>query len=400
MEEGVHTYYDGASKAGPPPFFVDDTTTPFWHADHPDIQYTMWVERTTDREGTVYAEVFLRIDARAADASPNTIVDHIEFLKKEAIRIGFEQERVQRVLVSTDKSGGDGGHGSSDEKPQRGPPLMAYEFHTTSSFDNFFCEEAALVRADLKHFLENKANYLRTGRPWTYTVLNEGPPGVGKTKLVKAIAAATGYTLIVINLAHIKNAQMLYEAFHTTTLAGETVPHDKRLYYIPEVDTQVCDVLKIRPVAAAAAAAPPYPSKPAAAASAVMVATPIEDKMPTLGEILNVLDGVPERHGHILVLDTNHLATLDPALIRPGRVDRILSWKKLSAASVRRFLENFYEKAIPVATAFPDRKWSAAELQGAAAVATSYKEFTLAKNPSPAEARQRLASRNRRGPPT
>jgi ATP-dependent 26S proteasome regulatory subunit len=122
--------------------------------------------------------------------------------------------------------------------------------------------------------------------------------------------------------------------------------------------------------------------------------------MPTLGEILNVLDGVPERHGHILVLDTNHLATLDPALIRPGRVDRILSWKKLSAASVRRFLENFYEKAIPATVAFPDRRWSAAELQGAAASATSYKEFTLAKNPSQPVRQQRSASRNRRAPLT
>ena len=379
MEEGVHQYYDEANKAGPPPFFIDDTTTPFWHEDQPTIQYKMWVERTTDREGTVYAEVFLRIDARDPKASPNTIVEHIEFIKKEAIRISLQQKRVQRVLVSTDTPGGFGDRSSSDDKPVRGPPLMAYEFHTTSSFDNFFCEEAALVRTDIKNFLDNKADYLRTGRPWTYTVLNEGPPGVGKTKLVKAIAALTGYTLIVINLAHIKNAQMLYEAFHTTTLGGETEPHDKRLYYIPEVDTQVCDVLKIRPTAATATAVQQQQNQklpviiPASAAMAPLV----EDKMPTLGEILNVLDGVPERHGHILVLDTNHLATLDPALIRPGRVDRIISWKKLSAASVRRFLENFYEVKIPVSVTFPDRKWSAAELQGLAASAPSYKEFTV-----------------------
>jgi len=383
MEEGVSHYYDEL-KAEKPPIFVDDVANRFWHVDRPSIQYTMWVERTTDREGTVYGEAFLKIEILDTKANPNTIVDHIEFIKKEAERVTMEQKCVQRVLVSTDKSAG----GGDDEKPQRGPPLMAYEFHTTSSFDNFFCEEATLVRSDLRHFLDNKASYLRTGRPWTYTVLNEGPPGVGKTKLVKAIAALTGYTLVVINLSHIKNTQMLYEAFHTTTLAGETVPHDRRLYYIPEVDTQICDVLKIRPTAAAtaAAAAAEIPAitknrkgqpQTGFPANPMMGPMFVEDKAPTLGEILNVLDGVPERHGHILVLDTNHLATLDPALIRPGRVDRIVSWQKMSVSSVRSFLENYYEVKIPVSATFPDRRWSAAELQGlAAAPGATWRTFT------------------------
>lgn len=376
MEEGVSHYYD-EMKTEKPPIFVDDSVTRFWHVDRPNIQYTMWVERTTDREGTVYGETFLKIEAMDPTANPNTIVDHIDFIKKEAARVTLEQKRVQRVLVSTDKSAGGGG---DDEKPQRGPPFMAYEFHTTSSFDNFFCEEAALVQSDLRSFLDNKASYLRTGRPWTYTVLNEGPPGVGKTKLVKAIAALTGYTLIVINLTHIKNTQMLYEAFHTTTLAGETVPHDRRLYYIPEVDTQVCEALKIRPVVATPKQlkGSVSPSLPLQQTGQNPLVGPmfVEDKAPTLGEILNVLDGVPERHGHILVLDTNHLATLDPALIRPGRVDRIVSWQKMSAASVRSFLENYYETVIPASASFPDRRWSAAELQGLASSAASYKVFT------------------------
>jgi hypothetical protein len=182
---------------------------------------------------------------------------------------------------------------------------------------------------------------------------------------------------------------MLYEAFHTTTLAGETVPHDRRLYYIPEVDTQVCEALKIRPSVTATSLKQlkgpvsmpqqqSLPLKPGQNPLAPTMVGPtfVEDKAPTLGEILNVLDGVPERHGHILVLDTNHLATLDPALIRPGRVDRIVSWQKMSSASVRLFLENYYEMRIPKSVSFPDRRWSAAELQGLASSAASYKVFT------------------------
>jgi len=368
MEEGVHHYYDDALKDATPPFFMDDRDQRFWCVDRPHIQYTMWVERITDNDGVSQAEVFFRIELTDSSASPNTLVEHIDFITAEAKLVLADQKRIQRVLVSTD---------SVDEEKvasSKGPSFMAYEFHTTSSFANFFCEEAETVRADLRKFLEDKASYIRTGRPWTYTVLNEGPPGVGKTKLVKSIAALTGYTLVIINLNHIKTAQMLYEAFHMTTLAGDTVPHDKRLYYIPEVDTQITDVLKERKTAVASAAT-------ATATALGTVTSPAEDNRPTLGEILNVLDGVPERHGHILVMDTNHMSRLDSALIRPGRVDRILSWKKLSSVSVGRFLGNYYGVAIPEEMSFPDRTFTAAELQSAVLSHRSLSSFILERQP-------------------
>lgn len=373
MQESTGRWYDDELK-GTAPFFIDDATNRFWNSDRPTIQYTMWVERTTDRDGNVFAEVFLRIEITDRAANPNQMMEHIEDIAAEAAKIRKAQHRVQRVLVSME--------GSFEKEDSRGPAFMAYEFNTMSSFDNFFCEEADLVRADLRQFLENKETYTRTGRPWTYTVLNEGPPGVGKTKLVKAIAALTGYTLIVINLAHIKTTQMLYEAFHMTTLAGESVPHEKRLYYIPEVDTQMCEFLKTRSAERSAEMQPMQPiviEQKDGKRPMVAAANPVEDKKPTLGSILNVLDGVPERYGHILVLDTNHLEDLDAAFIRPGRVDRILSWKKLSAISVRRFLENYYGVKIPEKAKFPDRALTAAELQSKLATANGWTSFIKRK---------------------
>lgn len=45
------------------------------------------------------------------------------------------------------------------------------------------------------------------------------------------------------------------------------------------------------------------------------------DKL-NLSGILNVLDGVVETPGRIVIMTTNHPELLDPALIRPGRIDR------------------------------------------------------------------------------
>ena len=361
MEEGVtRRFYESDDNSYPHrscPLFVDDALNPFWNKDMPDIHYRMWMERNTDREGVTHPEVILRMSFHNKTCTPNTVVHHIEYIKTEAERIHSERSRKQRVLVSTDKVP------EGRERAGGGPDFMTYEFATTSSFANFFSEEATAVDDDLTYFLTNKGAYQRTGRPWTYTVLNEGQPGVGKTKLVKAIAAKTGHTLIIINLSHITSIQTLYEAFHSPVLAGEYVPHDKRLYYIPEVDTQLFDMLKARQAGAVATTVPAVTDKPAAAAKSFGADT-ATSKKPTLGEILNILDGVPERHGHILILDTNHLSALDPALIRPGRVDRIVSWQKMSGESMRRFIENYYMREMPKSVVFPDKMLTAAELQG------------------------------------
>lgn len=334
------------------PLFVDDEMNEFYNKTNPSIRYKMWIERSVDNQGTNTSEIILQISFQGS-MLPNDMVEHIEWIKTRANEILLSKQTKQRVLVTTDMN---------METDVTTPTFMTYDFNTTSGFNNFFAEEATLIHKDILHFLQNKSMYERTGRPWTYTVLNEGPPGVGKTKLVKAIAAETGYTLIVINLQHIPNMRTLYEAFHSSVLAGETIPHTKRLYYIPEVDTQVCEVLQKRstrkPVNKKAEKSTEGPE------SALKASMFKQEIKPTLGEILNVLDGVPERSGHILIMDTNRIEDLDTALIRPGRVDRIVRWNKLSSTSCKAYLENYYGVKLGKTVVLPERKWSAAELGG------------------------------------
>lgn len=356
------------------PIFVDDSTQLFWHTDRPNIQYSMWIERNSDREGNNLSEIAVKVSFTGSGLTPNIVVEHIDAIAKEAKKLERERKRKQRVLVTTS--------GSDSRSGNYGPEFMTYKFATTSSFTNFFCEEADLIQRDLVHFLENKASYTKTGRPWTYTVLNEGPPGVGKTKLVKAIAAQTKRTLIIINLEHIPDVQTLYDIFHASVLGGEHLPHDQRLYYIPEIDTQMFDVLKDRkstPVVAKTRQAivkHAIDDEPQVINHDSMnVPAKTESKRPTLGMILNVLDGVPERHGHIIVMDTNHLAELDPALVRPGRVDRIVSWGPMNDISIRKYAENYYSACVPSNIVLPNKVHTAAELQAIAMKHTTLDAF-------------------------
>jgi hypothetical protein len=350
------------------PLFVDDETNEFYNKTNPNIRYKMWIERSIDNQGTNTSEIILLMSFQGS-MLPNNMVEHIEWIKNRANEILLSKQTKQRVLVTTDMN---------METDLTTPTFMTYDFNTTSGFNNFFAEESTLIHKDILHFLQNKSMYERTGRPWTYTVLNEGPPGVGKTKLVKAIAAETGYTLIVINLQHIPNMRTLYEAFHSSVLAGETIPHTKRLYYIPEVDTQVCEVLKNR--SSRKRADKKRTNSTEITESPLKTSLIKQEIKPTLGEILNVLDGVPERSGHILIMDTNHIEDLDLALIRPGRVDRIVRWKKLSSANCKAYLENYYGAKLGKSVVLPERKWSAAELGGLIAGKTLEESLHALKN--------------------
>jgi chaperone BCS1 len=59
--------------------------------------------------------------------------------------------------------------------------------------------------------------------------------------------------------------------------------------------------------------------------------------------ILNVLDGVVDTPGRIVIMTTNHPEMLDPALIRPGRIDKKLYLGYMAALDVMEMLEHYFQ---------------------------------------------------------
>ena len=70
--------------------------------------------------------------------------------------------------------------------------------------------------------------------------------------------------------------------------------------------------------------------------------------------LLNVLDGVVDSPNRIVIMTTNHPEKLDPALIRPGRIDVVTHIGSVDAEQLRRLFLNFYPQ-VEVADSLPAR---------------------------------------------
>jgi SpoVK/Ycf46/Vps4 family AAA+-type ATPase len=98
------------------------------------------------------------------------------------------------------------------------------------------------------------------------------------------------------------------------------------------------------------------------------------DKTPplSLGDILNVMDGLLEQNGIITFLTANRIDHLHKAITRPGRIDLKLKMDKASTASLKQIVRSIYdsnEQDFSELDALSDdderfhKKWSPAEVE-------------------------------------
>lgn len=62
-----------------------------------------------------------------------------------------------------------------------------------------------------------------------------------------------------------------------------------------------------------------------------------------LSGILNVLDGIVDTPGRIVIITTNHPEKLDPALIRPGRIDKKIMLGYMSADDLGSIVQHYFQ---------------------------------------------------------
>lgn len=167
-------------------------------------------------------------------------------------------------------------------------------------------EQKRRILSDVEDFLSQEDLYNKMAFPWHRGYMFHGPPGTGKTSLVKAIANHFNLDLWYIGLADLTAEASLL------SLLSQVGP--RSILLLEDIDT-----IRI--------------AKEDSESDSGKITT---------GSLLNALDGIATPHGLITMMTTNHFDTLDRRLVRAGRMDVVeeLSWPTMQ--TLEQMFKHFY----------------------------------------------------------
>ncbi|XP_020157376.3 AAA-ATPase At3g50940 [Aegilops tauschii subsp. strangulata] len=175
---------------------------------------------------------------------------------------------------------------------------------------------------DLNRFIKRKDYYRRIGKAWKRGYLLYGPPGTGKSSLIAAIANHLRFDIYDLELTGVDSNSDLRRL-----LVGMT---NRSILVVEDIDCTI--ELKQR-----------EEEDEEQSKSSSTEKKKAEDKV-TLSGLLNFVDGLWSTSGEerIIIFTTNYKERLDPALLRPGRMDMHIHMGYCTTEAFRILANNYH----------------------------------------------------------
>merc|ERR1711915_1172828 len=294
-----------------------------------------------------------------------------EWVKEYESRLNSDNEKSLKYFLYTPT--GD----SSEDYYDATSNYSEFKFESGKSFSNVFYPEKEDIVKRIDFFTNNKAWYKKRGIPYTIGFMFYGDPGCGKTSTIKAIANHTQRHIVSIPLNKIKIVKELLNLFYNVKMNYQEIPLDKRLYILEDIDAA-----DMKEVVGERSKQDDEDNKSTTdkekeednAGFDMNLLNLIKPSGPgfkftsnrlTLANLLEVLDGVMEMDGRMLIITTNYPEKLGKALIRPGRIDMKVHFGPMTSKNIMEMFEYYFETEVPSdfdTSLLPEMKWTPAEV--------------------------------------
>lgn len=171
---------------------------------------------------------------------------------------------------------------------------------------------------DLDLFLKRRDFYRRVGKAWKRGYLLYGPPGTGKSSLIAAMANYLKFDIYDLQLMNVGSDSSLKKLMLRTS--------NRSILVIEDIDCSI-----------------QLPDRKGVMFSKLPDVKPVRDSQFSLSGLLNFIDGLWSCCGdeRIIIFTTNHKERLDPALLRPGRMDVHIHMSYLTTDGFKTLAANY-----------------------------------------------------------